>query len=75
MKKYDYVLVGSGLFSGVVIKYVNGIGKRNAANITNGINFFRFSFKNSHFTSLSNSLASRHTLEVIFKTFFTSMRF
>ena len=37
--------------------------------------FFRFSFKNSHFTSLSNSLASRHTLEVIFKTFFTSMRF
>lgn len=35
---------------------------------------FRFNFKNSHLISLSNSFAPCHTLEVIFKTFFTSMR-
>ena len=36
-------------------------------NNTSGL---RFNFKNSHLISLSNSLASRHTLEVIFKAFF-----
>ena len=35
---------------------------------------FRFNFKNSHLISLSNSFAPCHTLEVIFKTFFTGMR-
>ena len=34
----------------------------------------RFNFKNSHFISLSNSLAPRHTPEIIFKAFFTGMR-
>ena len=66
-----------GYFSnilGVAIINVIGTGNRKADKKTKGINFFRFNFKNSHLISLSNSFAPCHTLEVIFKTFFTSMR-
>ncbi len=52
-----------------------GIGNNSAANTTNETNFFLFNFINSHFINLSNSLASRHTLEIIFKAFLTGMRF
>ena len=44
-------------------------------NLKRSLNFFRFNFKNSHLISLSNSFAPCHTLEVIFKTFFTGMCF
>ena len=58
---------------GVAIRNVMGTGNRKADKNTNRMNFFRFSFANSHFTSLSNSFTSRYSLEIIFQSFFTGM--
>lgn len=56
------------------LPYMPNQRKNNDNDISAYNNLFRFNFQNSHLISLSNSLASRHTLEVIFKTFFTGMR-
>ena len=54
---------------GVSIITASGGGNRNAERITKGMDFFRLSFASSQEISLSNSLTSSHTLEVILQTF------